>query len=420
MQTKAYLNIPRQLKNTNMAEEDYTKGDIYMVTSKTTGLSYIGAAKKYMGENLQKWGTHGRWVRHVLDSGKESRAEYNSVFHTAIRELGKDDFEVKTIDECLIEELDEKETYYIKHYNTLHPNGYNMTEGGRNGKRCDEFKEKAKKEKKPMSEQGKKNISQAGIGRRAENTAERKNDADKDLPRYITSIRLDGTLLGYKVKKFPIGIEKAEYVEKTFKNKANPAAALEKAKTFLEQCKKEYDEKLAHYNEQKQRKEAEDTEAKKKAEEEKNALPDNIYEVKLKDIVTGYFVDGLSDFNGNPIPKREFTGNTNNTNMSRAMKFVQLVKTMNEKKETPSDWLTVELPKNQRDPDMPKHIRKNTYFGKDNGYRVDYPIGFKNNKPVFESKTFTDKNMTMEEKLQLAKEFVEEMNKKHAASTSSS
>lgn len=403
-------------------EEDYKKGDIYMVVNKTTGLSYIGAAKKFMGENLQKWGTHARWVRHVLDSGKESRPEYTSVFHQAIREYGKDDFEVKTIEECLIEDLDERETYWIKHYDTLHPKGYNMTEGGRFGKRCDEFKAKVSKEKKPMSEQGKKNIGQAGLGRRAEKTAERKHAADKDLPRYVTAIRKDDVLLGYMVKKFPMGIDKAEYVEKTFKNKADPPSALEKAKAFIAQCQKEYEEKLAKYNEDKKNAEEEKARLEKAAEDEKNKLPTNIFEVKVtdKNIVIGYYVEGFSDFNGNPIPKRDFTGATNSTNMSRAVRFVKLITTLNSKKETPDDWLTVEIPKNERDPDMPKYVRKHSYKGIDRGYRVDYPIGYRDNKPVFESKTFSDMDMTMEKKLELAKNFVEEMNKKYEASTSSS
>lgn len=36
------------------------------------------------------------------------------------------------LEECLIEELNEKERYYIKYFNTLFPNGFNLTEGGDN------------------------------------------------------------------------------------------------------------------------------------------------------------------------------------------------------------------------------------------------------------------------------------------------
>ena len=40
------------------------------------------------------------------------------------------------------EELDEWEQYYIKFYNTLWPNGYNLTEGGNGGVPCEETRRK--------------------------------------------------------------------------------------------------------------------------------------------------------------------------------------------------------------------------------------------------------------------------------------
>ena len=40
------------------------------------------------------------------------------------------------------EELDEWEQYYIKFYNTLYPNGYNLTEGGGGCVACEETRKK--------------------------------------------------------------------------------------------------------------------------------------------------------------------------------------------------------------------------------------------------------------------------------------
>ena len=40
------------------------------------------------------------------------------------------------------EELDECEKYYIKLFNTLYPNGYNLTEGGNGGVPCEETRRK--------------------------------------------------------------------------------------------------------------------------------------------------------------------------------------------------------------------------------------------------------------------------------------
>lgn len=46
------------------------------------------------------------------------------------------------------EELDEWEQYYIKFYNTLYPNGYNLQEGGGGGVPCEEVRKKISEAKK--------------------------------------------------------------------------------------------------------------------------------------------------------------------------------------------------------------------------------------------------------------------------------
>ena len=48
------------------------------------------------------------------------------------------------------EELDEWEQYYIKFYNTLYPNGYNLTEGGNGGVPCEETRRKLSELKKGL------------------------------------------------------------------------------------------------------------------------------------------------------------------------------------------------------------------------------------------------------------------------------
>lgn len=48
----------------------------------------------------------------------------------AIYKYGKENFTIKVIEECNVEELDEKETYYIGLYNSYY-DGYNGTKGGK-------------------------------------------------------------------------------------------------------------------------------------------------------------------------------------------------------------------------------------------------------------------------------------------------
>ena len=89
------------------------KGFIYKITNKVNGLSYIGQTRKSV---------EFRWRQH-----KNSKDCYD--LHKAIREYGEDNFEITTLIECEVEELDKWEIYYIAKYNTFR-NGYNMTLGG--------------------------------------------------------------------------------------------------------------------------------------------------------------------------------------------------------------------------------------------------------------------------------------------------
>lgn len=89
------------------------KGFIYKVTNKVTGKSYIGQTRKSV---------EFRWRQH-----KNSKDCY--YFHKAIQKYGEENFEVTTLEECDVEDLDSKEIFYISKYNTFN-NGYNMTTGG--------------------------------------------------------------------------------------------------------------------------------------------------------------------------------------------------------------------------------------------------------------------------------------------------
>ena len=87
------------------------------------------------------------------------------------------------------EELDEWEKYYIKFYNTLSPNGYNLTEGGNGGIPCEEARKKISEshkglqagEKNPFygkthSEESKKKISEMKKGKHLSEETKKKNE----------------------------------------------------------------------------------------------------------------------------------------------------------------------------------------------------------------------------------------------------
>lgn len=67
----------------------------------------------------------------------------------AIKKYGKQNFKKEIIKECFsIQELNELEFFYIKRYNSIFPNGYNLRSGGNNSLLSEEIKEKISKSRK--------------------------------------------------------------------------------------------------------------------------------------------------------------------------------------------------------------------------------------------------------------------------------
>jgi group I intron endonuclease len=92
---------------------------IYKVENLINGKLYIG--KTSLSLDIRK-------SQHLKDASKNIS---KTTFHKAIRKYGKENFKFSIIRFCFSnEELNEKERYYIKKYNTMVPNGYNLTPGG--------------------------------------------------------------------------------------------------------------------------------------------------------------------------------------------------------------------------------------------------------------------------------------------------
>ena len=97
-------------------EDDRPFGIIYRVTNKINDKIYIGQTIKELSKRK---------------SAHESKANNPaSHFHKAIRLYGKESFIWEVVEECNSkEEMDLKETFYIKQYDSINK-GYNMTSGG--------------------------------------------------------------------------------------------------------------------------------------------------------------------------------------------------------------------------------------------------------------------------------------------------
>lgn len=93
---------------------------IYKIINLINGKQYIGQSI-----NIEK-----RIKEHFWKATCEKDVSYNSAIHQAIRKYGAENFDWCVVEECSIDEIDKKEQEYIQYFNTLAPNGYNISIGG--------------------------------------------------------------------------------------------------------------------------------------------------------------------------------------------------------------------------------------------------------------------------------------------------
>ena len=97
------------------------RGFIYKITNKVNGKSYIGQTIQNVKE---------RFYQHCAT--KCSQAILNMVIHKAITKYGKSNFTIEVIEEVESANLNDRERYWIRYYDSYN-NGYNSTEGGQDG-----------------------------------------------------------------------------------------------------------------------------------------------------------------------------------------------------------------------------------------------------------------------------------------------
>lgn len=100
---------------------------IYQITNNLNKKIYIGKSK-----NIKE-----RWQEHIRDSSipeylwEQNYRRAQTPIHKAIRKYGKENFSFEIIEECLEQELNEKEKYWIAKKNSTNKEiGYNINLGG--------------------------------------------------------------------------------------------------------------------------------------------------------------------------------------------------------------------------------------------------------------------------------------------------
>lgn len=94
-------------------------GIIYLVINKISLKKYVGQTRASVSK---------RWEVHC----QAARQGKTYAISNAIRKYGKDGFILLEIDSAeSLEQLNDLEVFYIKFFNTLRPNGYNLDSGGK-------------------------------------------------------------------------------------------------------------------------------------------------------------------------------------------------------------------------------------------------------------------------------------------------
>lgn len=104
--------------NKNINRSDIMIG-IYKITNLKNQKVYIGQSR-----HIEK-----RFKEHIQKSQNFYEGEHYNPVHMDLHIFGIENFSFEVIEECTIEELNDKEEYWIKYYNSQ-KTGYNITSGG--------------------------------------------------------------------------------------------------------------------------------------------------------------------------------------------------------------------------------------------------------------------------------------------------
>jgi predicted GIY-YIG superfamily endonuclease len=180
------------------------KYSVYLIKNTTTNKIYIG---------YTKLSVYKRWQQH---KNRAVKNDSNTPFYNAIRKYGFECWTIFTLFESeniLLEEIKQKEIYYINFYDSFN-NGYNATIGG-DGNTCLFMKEETKQKISLALKGRKKDYLRMHGKKHSSNTIEKMRKPKKDKTRYQTpqfKEKMRNVQLEYSIKRRSLTIEQYEQI----------------------------------------------------------------------------------------------------------------------------------------------------------------------------------------------------------------
>jgi len=162
---------------------------IYKISNKINNKIYIGQTTQSMERRKAQY----KWCCINYANGKYVNS---TIIIPAMNKYGFNNFEFEIIHTCeTIEELNQLEIFYIKQYNCLCPNGYNIESGGNNS---------------PVSEITKRKIGDAQLGEKNHRFGKKISQQHKDAIRAANIGRKHTDETKRKIVQFLTGKPKSE------------------------------------------------------------------------------------------------------------------------------------------------------------------------------------------------------------------
>ncbi|MBQ7704233.1 MAG: GIY-YIG nuclease family protein [Selenomonadaceae bacterium] len=98
----------------NDCQESVKMGTIYKYTNLINGKIYIGQTTQKLSRRMSK----------------HRNSKSTSGIDGALKKYGEENFKIEVVEKCPVEQLGEREIYWIAFYDCKSPKGYNLTDGG--------------------------------------------------------------------------------------------------------------------------------------------------------------------------------------------------------------------------------------------------------------------------------------------------